>query len=89
MFSCAGYKVIWISNFESIFFGWIIPVIRTETYNQRVPMNCISLFEGHTSGTTLQYLVATSFVNRYFDLEICLKLSTILASFPGIGFNFL
>ena len=51
-------------------------------------MNCV--FGGHTSGMKLQYLdMGTSFVNRYFDdLQICVNLSTILASFPGTGFNF-
>ena len=33
--------------------------------------------------------MGTSFVNRYFDdLELCFNLSTVLASFPGNGFNF-
>ena len=80
-----GYLAIKLQNFFSI-----ISVTGRETCYQSVPTNCIQIFGGHTPEMKFKYLdMGTSFVNRHFDdLEMCFSLSTILASFPGTGFNF-
>ena len=80
----AEYKVVWISNFH--FSECVISVIGKKMLS-KVSYELHATIWRTDEITILD--MGTSFVNRYFDdLEICFNLSTILASFPGTGFNF-